>query len=455
MEAYERDDFEDMEEFDESDIAIVEDEEEYYPKKDVPPYELVLPTLAKNDKEPLKNVIGHEEQKKELISVIHWFQHSKELKERGISIPKGVILFGAPGNGKSLFIKEIMKIAGVPILIFHGEQENVVQGIGDTFRKARELKHAIIVFDELDLLINRERRVVRILQENLDGVEEHDDILVIAATNDIYDIPYPLLRHGRLEKVIKIPNPTKDEAIEILKKYFEEFHIQLPDDFDEDEVALSLNRVSCVGIKAIVNDIVLRNGFDNITSEMIDESIFNITNRVKEPSAKANFHIAIHEAGHAVVAKSFAQFFVVNKLTMLGSRNEFELKEMDEGLWTYDKVIANIKIQMAGNLAEKIICGVGSIGCQKDLEQAEMSAYSLFSMMGYSSCWETLQKPEKSFETWIKRRKMERKMEKLLKKCEKETAKIIKKNQNQIVELANVLFKKRHLKSSEILEVLQ
>ena len=195
-----------------------------------PAFKVFNYSRLKEGEKPLEKVIGHENQKKELLSVIDWFNHSKEFRSKGISIPKGVILFGSPGNGKSLLMKEIIRCCECPVFVFQGEQSNIVKGIVETFREAKEAGHAIIVFDELDLLINNERRVVRALQENLDGVESNDDILVLAATNDLSDIPSPLLRHGRLEKLIKITYPTGEEALELLKKHFREFNLKFKEE---------------------------------------------------------------------------------------------------------------------------------------------------------------------------------------------------------------------------------
>ena len=111
---------------------------------------------------------------------------------------------------------------------------------------------------------------------------------------------------------------------------------------------------------------------------------------------------------------------------------------------------------MAGVLAQKIICGRGSRGCEDDLQDARADAYNMFNMCGYSSCWETL--PHillgKRTETSIKRRKMERKIEALLRKCEKETTKYIKAHRDQISALGKLLYEKKHLKSSEILSCI-
>ena len=419
-------------------------------------YQLYCGEKLEEGEEPLSRVVGHNNQKKELLNVIDWFNRSKELKARGVSIPKGVILFGKPGNGKSLFIKEIIRCVDAPVFVFQGEQANVVEGIIETFKKAREAGHAIIVFDELDLLINRERRVIRALQENLDGVESSDDILVIAATNEIDEIPDALLRNGRLEKLIKVPRPTGEEALVLLKKHFDEFNVALPDDMDDEEVALTLNGVSCAAVKSIVNDIVLRNGFENITEDMIDDSVYNITDRVKDRITEDNLEVAIHEAGHAVMAKAYPDYFLINRLHISGASGVFHAKEVEENFWPYEKVIANIKICMAGVIAEKTICGTGSRGCENDLQQARREAYNIYNMNGYSSCWETLPvvASHSRMETQAKRRRMEKKIEDLLKRCEKETKNYVKSHVDEIKALGNLLYEKKHLKSSQIHSII-
>ena len=425
-------------------------------KQNIPSYEFIGASKLEEGEIPLGKVIGHENQKKELLLVVDWFKRSKELKEKGVSIPKGVILFGKPGNGKSLLIKEIIRCCEAPVFIFQGENSNIVEAIYETFRKAKEAGHAIIVFDELDLLINKERRVIRALQENLDGVESSDDILVLAATNYLDEIPSALLRHGRLEKLIKVPFPTGEEALELLKKHFSEFKLEFPKDFDDEETALSLNGISCAGVKAVVNDLVLRNGFENITCEMIDNSIYNITDRVKDTPEEDNLEVAIHEAGHAVMASAYPQYFQINRINISGAGGEFHAKEKERGFWPYEKAIADIKISMAGVISQKIICGHGSKGCDDDLQNARAAAYSIINICGYSSCWETLPaiKPNARLETLVKRRHNERKIEALLRKCERQVTRYVKAHASQITKLGKLLFEKKHLKSSEILSAI-
>ena len=421
-------------------------------------YEMILPRKCEDDEDALSAVIGHKAQKDELLLVMNWFRRSKEFKSRGVSIPKGVILFGDPGNGKSLLIRELVRCCDATVFIFRGDGSNVVEGIVETFDKAKEVGHAVIVIDELDLLINRERRVVRALQECLDGVESNDDVLVISATNNIADIPNPLLRPGRLDKIIDIPDPTGEEALELLKKHLREFGVTMADEMDDDEVALSLSGISCAGVKSVVNDLVLRHGFDGITEEMLDESIYSATDRVKRPERKGNLEVAVHEAGHAVMANSFPEFFQVNRLSIAGASGRFHAKEVEEGFWPYEKVIADIKVSMAGLIAQKLLFGRGSRGCDRDLQLARSQAYNLFDVVGYSSCWETLPPADRSEtreETQTKRRRMERKIERLLRRCERQTFRYIKRHKEQILSLGRLLYEKKRLKSSEILSCIE
>jgi ATP-dependent Zn protease len=129
---------------------------------------------------------------------------------------------------------------------------------------------------------------------------------------------------------------------------------------------------------------------------------------------------------------------------------------VEEDFWPYDKDKADIQISMAGVIAQKIIMGIGSRGCEADLDRARVLAYNIINKNGYSSCWETLPtvEPGSRMETASKRRRMERKIEKLLKSLEKKTIKYIKNNKDKVKTLGYALFEKKHLKSSEILAII-
>ena len=409
-----------------------------------------------DEKNIFASVVGHENQKKELLTVINWFNNSKKLKAKGLSIPKGVILNGAPGNGKSLLIKEAIKACNSPVFVFRGEEDNIVGSIVNTFEKAKQTGHAIIVFDELDLLINKDRRVVRVLQEYLDGVESADDILVLSATNDIDDIPDPLLRNGRLEKILYIPYLKGKELVKLLKYYFDLYHAEFPKDADEDELEVSLNRITCSGIKAIVNDVLLRCGWDGITKDTLDDSINNISERVKDSGAHGSLSVVYHEASHAVMAMKYPEFFTPNKLVLRESSGCFHAKDVDENSDCYEKMLADAHICLAGNIGQYIIEHTGSEGCLDDYNRARSTINLLVNRIGYKGAWRTIpgQNQPARQPTFIKMRGNERKTDRLFKKVERETYRYLKKHKKDIIKLANLLYVKEHLKYSEIKECL-
>ena len=425
-------------------------------KKDAP-YDYIYKSFSKNNANPFPSVVGHKEQKEELSQVIEWFKNSKSLRERGLSIPRGVLLYGSPGNGKSLLIKEVIKIAEAPVFVFKGDEDNISRGLLKVFNDAKKEGHAIIVIDEIDLLIDKDNHAKRVLQEQLDGVESADDLLVIAATNDLFDVPDALKRNGRLEKIIEIEEASGEDAVKLLKRCFKEFNVALPVDFNEEEIANALDEVEFSRIKAIVNDIFLRNGFENITMAMIEKSIENITKRAIKKEEKSVYQTAIHEAGHAVMANSFPELFRITNLKINGGEGECCCHSVNRNLYTYEKAIADIKISMAGLLAEKLICGTGTLGAEDDLQRARSRAYNLFNINGYSSCWETLPSvyPHTRAETYIKKRRMERKIERFLRKCERETKSYIKKNTDKVKKLADRLFAEKYLKASEVLSIIR
>ncbi len=420
------------------------------------PYDLIPAQKVNDSEEPLGKVIGHQKQKEVLISVLKWFKESKEYKKRGVDIPRGILMYGDPGNGKSLLIKETIKYAEAPTFVFRGDMDNVSEGLEEMFKKAKETGHVVIVIDELDLLIGKDSRAERVLQDNLDGVSSESDILVLCATNHIYEIPEPLMRSGRLEKVLRIPSPTGKEAVLLLKKLFKDLGVTLPSDFVNEEFELALDDVPCATIKSIVNEVFLTNGFENITSEMIYDSIFNLTNQVKNSSNSDIYQHAVHEAGHALMTKACSEFFKIGRLTINNNGGYLSVVENNREFNPHDKLIADIKISCAGLIAEKLIFKKGSDGCDSDMQRAYKIAARAINRVGFLSCANTLPevKPYIRNETEERRRHNEIEIEKLLKRCEKETKHYLKKNKKLLIKLADKLFKKKNLKSFEVLNII-
>ena len=425
--------------------------------KTIIPYDLVAAKTYDSNEKPLSKVIGHDAQKEILISVIQWFKKANEYKKKGVDIPKGILMYGDPGNGKSLLMKEAIKYAEAPTLVFKGEIENISEGLEEMFKKAKEIGHCVIVIDELDLLIDRDNKATRILQDNLDGVDSPADFLVLCATNNMWLIPDALKRCGRLEKVLRIPAPTGEEATLLLRKLFNDMDVKLPEDLDNDEVGLALDGVACASIKAIANEVVLKNGFENITSDMIYESIFSVTNKIKDNSQANNYQHAVHEAGHALVASS-TKFFKIGRLTINNNGGYLSVVDNDRGFWTHEKMIADIQISCAGLIAEKLIFKTGCSGCDEDMQRVYKTAAQAINRVGYISCSKTLPEVEPykyiRNETEERRSRNEKEIERLIKKCERKVTRFLKKYKKVLIALSDELYQKKNLKSFEVLSII-
>ena len=425
--------------------------------KTIIPYDLIAASKYESSEEPLSKVIGHTTQKEILKSVIEWFKKANEYKEKGVEIPKGILMYGEPGNGKSLLMKEAIKYAEAPTLVFKGEIDNISEGIEETFKKAKEIGHCIIVIDELDLLIDRDSKATRILQDNLDGVDSVTDFLVLCATNNIWSIPEALKRCGRLEKILRIPAPNGEEATMLLKKIFKDMKVELPPDLVDEEVGLALDGVACASIKSIANEVVLKNGFSNITSDMIYESIFSITNKIKDNTQADNYQHAVHEAGHALVASS-SSFFKIGRLTINNNGGYLSVVDSDRNFWTHEKMMADIQIACAGLIAEKVVFRTGGDGCDQDMQRVYKTAARAINRVGYISCSKTLPEVEPykyiRNETEERRSRNEKEIEKLIKKCERKVTRFLKKNKRALITLANELFQRKNLKSFEVAHII-
>lgn len=406
-----------------------------------------------------ENVVGHKKQLSEISNVLNWFDHNKDLLKKGINTPKGMILYGPPGNGKTLIIKDIIENTKANVIVINGDSDNVLNETQKAFEEAKRVGHSIIVIDELDLLLDDDTRLRRILQDNIDGVNANDDLLILAATNNIIDIPDAILRSGRLDKCIRIDYLDSNELLALLDELMEKYDLRFSDDYDEELLKdlIGGTTTSCTDILALVNDFALRYNEKIITMTMVENSLDIIKNDIKKVSDKQFYQVAIHEAGHAVMLNRFNEYFKICQMTIDGPSgrcNAVEVKE--KNFYSFPKMIADIKISMSGALATRIILNTGSNGCEKDLQRARNYAYNMFNANGYKGCYLTL--PDLGIgrrrETFIKRRKMEKRIESFLKKCENDAIKYIKRNKNKVISLANELMIKKKMNNKEIISIL-
>lgn len=400
------------------------------------------------------HVHGHNEAKKELTRLLDCFAHSSLLKSRGISFPHGVLLYGTPGNGKSMLLKAASKSMNCSVVTIKGAKTDFYDELVQKLSSLSKFDKSIVILDEIDLLIGRDRRTIRFLQEKMD--EEHSpDVLLLAATNNLKDIPESLRRSGRFEKIIEIKAPANDEAIDFIERKLIAAGASLSSEFERKKHKLSFAGASYADLQSIADDVLIESGPEEIGFDAIKRSASNVLLKSESDNIPDHINVAIHEAGHAAVVAQFPQFFSLEYAFINGLHGETKSSEIDHGYWPFPKVIADICISLAGPTSEKFLNKEGSFGSEKDLQRARSAAYRLISYSGYRGIAHISSATRRSEDSPQKKRQAEKQVNCLLRHCEMRTKSIIKKNKQRILALAEALMANKKLDREEILELIK
>ncbi len=397
-------------------------------------------------------VIGCETQINELINIINWFKNSEKNKMKGLDVPRGIILYGKPGNGKSLIMRELKNyLSDTPCYVYNRESFNVVKELNNLFQKASLDSKAVILIDELDLLIDKDKSVVRCLQENLDGIEEvSKNILVVTACNYLYDIPEPLKRRGRLSSLIAFSCPNTDEIIKLVKNQIDKYGLN-KEIAEDDELINAFNGDSFVTIKSMIDETILTKGSFDINSDDIIETIYKYENGSIKNKEKSPFNVAIHEAGHIILNLKYAHANKLSGVKINGGQGYCVSKQTNEST-KYSDFLNRAEIFLAGRQAERIFFKEGSIGCSDDLESARHIVYSLVNSCGYLGLGYVLPKEHNRNHSVsaFKLNKNEKKEEKILKRLDKKVYRYLKGKKKLVYNLAEAIYEKGYMTAKEI-----
>ena len=354
-----------------------------------------------------KDVAGLDEEKEELIEIVDFLKKPEKFSKMGAKIPKGVLLYGKPGTGKTLIAKAIAGEADVPFISMSGSEFiEMFAGLGASrvrklFERARKLSPCIVFIDEIDAIGARRtsnsgaetenNQTLNQLLVEMDGFSSEETIIVLAATNRPEMLDKALLRPGRFDRQITIPVPDLKGRLEILKIHAEDK--KLSDDVNLESIAEDTAGFTGAELANILNEaaiIATINKHDEIENSDIEEAVKKVTvgleKKTRVYSEKDKKLTAYHEAGHAVVSRYLPTQTDVKEVSIIprGVAGGYTMYKSDEDKYYISKTEMKEKLiaLLGGRAAEKLVLDDISTGASNDIEVATRIAREMVTKYG-------------------------------------------------------------------------
>ena len=355
------------------------------------------------------DVAGLDEEKEELIEIVDFLKRPEKFAKMGAKIPKGVLLYGKPGTGKTLIAKAIAGEADVPFISMSGSEFiEMFAGLGASrvrklFEKARKLAPCIVFIDEIDAIGSRRtsnsgaetenNQTLNQLLVEMDGFSSEETIIVLAATNRPEMLDKALLRPGRFDRQITIPTPDLKGRLEILKIHTKDK--KLSEDVNLESIAEDTAGFTGAELANILNEaaiIATKNKHEGIENQDVEEAVKKVTvgleKRQRVISDKDKKLTAYHEAGHAVVSQYLPTQTNVKEVSIIprGVAGGYTMYKSDEDKYYISKTEMQEKLiaLLGGRAAEKLVLDDISTGASNDIEVATQVAKDMVTKYGMS-----------------------------------------------------------------------
>ena len=436
------------------------------------------------------DVAGEDEAKENLQEVVNYLHDPSKYQDIGASMPKGILLVGPPGTGKTMLAKAVAGEANVPFFSMSGSEfVEMFVGMGaskvrDLFRQAKEKAPCIVFIDEIDAIgkkrdgqlggnDEREQTLNQLLTE-MDGFEGNTGVIILAATNRPESLDPALTRPGRFDRRVPVELPDLKGREEILKVHAKK--IKIAEDVDFNKVARMASGASGAELANIVNEAALRavrDGRRFATQADLEESIEVVIAGYQKKNSiltdKEKCIVAYHEIGHALVAAKQSNSAPVQKITII-PRTSGALgytMQVDEGnhyLMSKEELENKIATLTGGRAAEEVVFRSITTGASNDIEQATKLARAMLTRYGMSKDFdmvalETVNNQYLGGDTSLAcsaqtQREIDQKVVELVRAQHEKAVRILTDNRAKLDELAQYLYQKETITGEEFMEIL-
>ena len=435
---------------------------------------------AEKGKVTFKDVAGVDEEKEELQEIVEFLKAPKKFTDMGARIPKGVLLVGHPGTGKTLLAKAVAGEAGVPFFIISGSDfVEMFVGVGasrvrDLFEQAKRNAPCIIFIDEIDAVgrqrgaglggghDEREQTLNQLLVE-MDGFSANEGVIVLAATNRPDILDKALLRPGRFDRQIVVSAPDVKAREEILEVHSRQK--KLGEDVDLKVIAKNTAGFSGADLENVMNEASLlaaRRNKQEINMQEVEDAMIKVTmgpeKRSRVRSEKENKLVAFHEAGHAVVSHYLPTQDTIHQISIVprGMAGGYTMYRPDEDKNFMSKIEMEESIVglLGGRVAESIVLNDISTGASNDIERASKIARDMVTKYGMSDSLGTITFGSGQEEVFLGRDWTQTKnySEETSAKIDEEVKKIIDNGYNRAKEILTMHSDKLHAVANLLLE---
>ena len=438
------------------------------------------------------DVAGEDEAKESLAEIVDYLHNPQKYTEVGASMPKGVLLVGPPGTGKTMLAKAVAGEANVPLFSISGSEfVEMFVGMGaskvrDLFKQAKEKAPCIVFIDEIDAIgqkrnsgnmggnDEREQTLNQLLTE-MDGFEGNNGVIILAATNRPEALDPALTRPGRFDRRVPVELPDLQGREAILKVHARK--IKTTPDVDFHVIARMASGASGAELANIINEAALRAVRDHrtqVTQADLEESIEVVIAGYQKKNAvlsdQEKHVVAYHEIGHALVAALQSHSAPVQKITIIPRTSgalgyTMQVEEADKNLLTKQELLNKIATLTGGRAAEEVKFGEITTGASNDIEQATKLARAMITRYGMSDefdmvAMETVTNQYLGGDAQLScsaetQREIDRKVVNVVREQHEKARKILDENRAKLDELSQYLYEKETITGEEFMRILE